>query len=74
MLGKLQECQTTCDVAPPENKCDCFVDAKKKDGTNECEIKNCKKNPKSAQKCKDKCKKDAKKKKPRCQKTGCNAS
>ena len=69
---KKQTCQTTCDVAPPENKCDCFKEDAKK-GSKKCKIKNCK-NPKFAQKCKDKCKKDAKKKKPRCQKTCCNAS
>jgi len=59
-------------VAPPENKCDCFKEDAKK-GSKKCKIKSCKK-PKSAQKCKVKCKKDAKKKKPRCQKTCCNAS
>ena len=70
---KKQTCQTTCDVAPPGNKCDCFKEDAKT-GSKKCKIKNCCKNPKSAQKCKDKCKKDAKKKKPRCQKTCCNAS
>ena len=70
---KKQTCQTTCDVAPPEDKCDCFKDTEK-NGVSKCKIKNCTKNPKSAQKCKDKCKKDGKKKKPLCQKTCCNAS
>jgi len=69
---KKQKCQTTCGVAPPENKCNCFKEDAKK-GSKKCKIKNCKK-PKSAQKCKDKCKKDGKKKKPLCQKTCCNAS
>ena len=67
---KKQECQTTCDVPPPEDKCDCFKDTEK-NGVSKCKIKNCEKNPKSARKCKKKCQKYRKKKKPLCQKTCC---